>query len=38
MAYLMDNPEGLEDTREVSKISDLRIYPKVTTMLLKQRF
>lgn len=35
MAYLMDNPEGLEDTREVSKISDLRIYPKGDDYVVK---
>ncbi|HDE5836302.1 TPA: conjugal transfer protein [Staphylococcus aureus] len=35
MAYLMDNPEGLEDTREVSKISDLRIYPKKNDYVVK---
>ncbi|HGJ0102403.1 TPA: conjugal transfer protein, partial [Staphylococcus aureus] len=35
MAYLMDNPEGLEDTREVSKISDLRIYPKKNDYVIK---
>ncbi|WPG00592.1 conjugal transfer protein [Staphylococcus aureus] len=35
MAYLMDNPEGLEDTREVSKIADLRIYPKGERYIVK---
>lgn len=35
MAYLMDNPEGLEDIREVSKISDLRIYPKGDNYVVK---
>ncbi|GAB5763356.1 hypothetical protein JMUB7508_10650 [Staphylococcus aureus] len=28
MAYLMDNPEGLEGTREVSQIREIRLYPK----------
>ncbi|WP_082104733.1 conjugal transfer protein, partial [Staphylococcus succinus] len=27
MAYLMDNPVGLEGTREVGSIKDLRLYP-----------
>ncbi|HDH6082999.1 conjugal transfer protein [Staphylococcus aureus] len=35
MAYLMDNPEGLEDTREVSRINDLRIYPKADSYIVK---
>lgn len=28
MAYLMNNPEGLEGTREVSNIKEVRLYPK----------
>ncbi|HDJ2784565.1 TPA: conjugal transfer protein [Staphylococcus aureus] len=28
MAYLMDNPQGLEGKREVSKFNDIRLYPK----------
>ena len=35
MAYLMDNPVGLNDTREVSKISDLRLYPKGDSYIVK---
>ncbi|WP_158177215.1 conjugal transfer protein [Staphylococcus aureus] len=35
MAYLMEDPAGLEDTREVSKISDLRIYPKGDSYIVK---
>lgn len=28
MAYLMDNPQGLEGTREVSELREIRLYPK----------
>ena len=34
----MDNPEGLEGTREVSQIREIRLYPKAMIMLLKLKF
>ncbi len=38
MAYLMDNPEGLEGTREVSQIEKLGYIQKAMIMLLKLKF
>ncbi|SCT28661.1 conjugal transfer protein [Staphylococcus caeli] len=35
MAYLMDNPEGLEGKREVSKFNEIRLYPKDSGYIAK---
>lgn len=35
MAYLMEDPQGLEGTREVSKISELRLYPDGNSYIAK---